>query len=264
MEGINFIWQMYAGDELYSNDLPEVLRNAFKSGKVFSAEGESMPLDSNVSLEEAEILYSIVRRLKPSASVEVGFAKGISTLAILQALADNAHGIHHVIDPFQSQYSNAGLEMVRRAGLESCFQFHETFAENIIPNLPKVQFAFIDASHLFDLTLLEFVLIDKKLASGGVIGLHDLWMPSLRKVLSYILLNRDYQIYTQINDSVDSKMPDLKEYFKKNFSRFLSHLPKADRIFSPDLLAYLPPLQNLTIIEKLHEDSRDWRHHANF
>jgi predicted O-methyltransferase YrrM len=131
-----------------SNDLPAVLRTAFANGKVFAAAGESLPLDSNVSPEEATSLYSIVRRLKPSISVEVGLAKGVSTLAILQALADNGHGVHHVIDPFQSKFGNAGLEMVRRSGLGSYFQFHETFAENVIPNLPEVQFAFIDASHL--------------------------------------------------------------------------------------------------------------------
>ena len=85
-----------------SSDLPEVLRSALKNGTVFGPEGESLPLDSNVSLDEATSLYSVVRRLKPSVSVEVGFAKGVSTLAILQALADNGHGVHHVIDPFQS------------------------------------------------------------------------------------------------------------------------------------------------------------------
>lgn len=247
-----------------SSDLPEVLRSAFKNGTVFGPEGESLPLDSNVSLEEATSLYSVVRRSKPSVSVEVGFAKGVSTLAILQGLADNGHGVHHVIDPFQSQFGYAGLEMVRRAGLESYFQFHEAFPENVIPNLPEIQFAFIDASHLFDLTLLEFVLVDKKLAAGGVIGFHDLWMPSLRKVLSYILANREYQIHAQ-NDSPEGfNKPMLNEYLKKNFSRLITRLPKADRIFAPDLLTYLPTLENLTIIEKLKDDSRDWRDHTNF
>ena len=130
--------------------------------------------------------------------------------------------------------------------------------------MPKIQFAFIDASHLFDLTLLEFVLVDKILASGGVIGFHDLWMPSLRKVLNYILTNREYRICAQMDNAKDSKRPMLKEHFKKNFSRLISRLPKADRIFAPDLLTYLPLLQNLTIIEKVKDDSRDWRYHANF
>ena len=154
--------------------------------------------------------------------------------------------------------------MVRRANLESYFQFHETFAENAIPSLPNIEFAFIDASHLFDLTLLEFVLVDKKLASGGVIGFHDLWMPSLRKVVNYILKNREYQIYSQKEISSDLKMPRPEEYFKKNFSRLISRLPKADRIFNPDLLTYIPPLPSLTMIEKIKYDNRDWREHNNF
>ncbi|MCP9913585.1 class I SAM-dependent methyltransferase, partial [Cyanobium sp. BA20m-14] len=166
-------------------------------------------------------------------------------------------------DPFQSQFGNAGLEMVRRAGLESYFQFHETFAENVIPGLPEIQFAFIDASHIFDLTLLEFVLVDKKLAPGGVIGFHDLWMPSLRKVLSYILTNREYQISTLIDNPEAPKSLYLG-FLKKNLSKLVSSLPKADRIFASDLLTNLPLLPNLTFIEKLKDDSRDWCYHANF
>ena len=60
---------------------------------------------------------------------------------------------------------------------------------------PRVQFAFIDASHLFDLSVLDFTLIDKRLDVGGVVGFHDLWMPSLQKLVRYILTNRDYVPY---------------------------------------------------------------------
>lgn len=40
--------------------------------------------------------------------------------------------------------------------------------------------------------MVEFILADKKLKVGGMIAFHYLWMPSLRKLLRYILRNRDY------------------------------------------------------------------------
>ena len=174
--------------------LPEGLMNAFAEGVVMNAEGAIKPLHSNVSLEEAGILYGIVKDLRPEASAEIGLAQGISAMAILKALEDNKRGIHHVMDPFQARFDEIGLAMIRRAGLEERLRFHRKFAEEVVPSLPPLQFAFVDASHLFDLTLAEFVLLDKKLEPGGVIALHDAWMPSLQKCTRYILANRAYEL----------------------------------------------------------------------
>jgi hypothetical protein len=93
-------------------------------------------LDLNVSQAEALKLYESVRELRPAASAEVGFAQGISALAILQALIDNGDGLHHVMDPFQAGYQDAGLAMVARACLESRFRFYRQFPEEVIPGLP--------------------------------------------------------------------------------------------------------------------------------
>ena len=55
----------------------------------------------------------MIRELKPATSSDVGFAQGVSKLAILQALADNKNGAHRVIDLFQSEYRDFGLAVVR-------------------------------------------------------------------------------------------------------------------------------------------------------
>lgn len=255
-------------------NLPFVLRKAFDEQVVYTPVGEAVSLDSNVSLNEALALYTAVRHLQPDVSIEVGLAKGISTLAILQALADNGKGIHHVIDPYQSDYGNVGLAMIRRAGLNSHFVFHEAFAENIIPDLPQVQFGFIDASHLFDLTLCEFVLIDKKISPGGMIGLHDLWMPSVRKVVTYILTNRAYQL-VQNNTAgftIENQMKrPLRNKMKGNILKLLLRWPPAKKIFNAEFLYHLnydtdrfTLVDNLAIVKKEKEDKRDWQFHQPF
>lgn len=68
------------------NELPSVLQEALRSGMVWDDSGGQIPLDSNVSPSEALELHHAVLELRPKRSLEVGLAKGISTLAILGAL----------------------------------------------------------------------------------------------------------------------------------------------------------------------------------
>jgi hypothetical protein len=118
-------------------------------------------------------------------------AHGISALAILAAISANgALGHHYVVDPFQKNYANCGEAMITLGGFADRHTFLERFPEEVVPQLQRLQFAFIDASHLFDFTMMEFVLVDKKLEVGGLIALYDLWMPSLQTVLRFIHTNR--------------------------------------------------------------------------
>jgi predicted O-methyltransferase YrrM len=171
--------------------LPRLLTDAIASGEVARPDGTLRPLVGNVSRDEARRIYEVVRALKPEVSVEIGLAHGVSALAIAQAMHDNDRGVHHVIDPYQSsRWEGVGVANLRRAGLIDRTRVHEAFSEEVLPAIPSVDFAFIDGSHLFDHALVDFVLVDRRLAVGGVIGFHDLWMPSLQKVLRYVLTNR--------------------------------------------------------------------------
>ena len=174
--------------------LPSVLVQALAEKEVFDLEDRSCPLDSNIAESEARSLFQAIRAVRPEHCLEIGLAHGISALAILGAIAANQTGHHFVIDPFQHNYGYCGEAIIRRAGFAPLHTFFDRFPEEVIPQLPTLQFAFIDSSHLFDLTIMEFVLIDKKLEPGGLIGLHDLWMPAMQSVARFILANRAYQI----------------------------------------------------------------------
>jgi len=243
--------------------LPDVLKNALQIKQVYDKSGETIPLSSNVSLQEATELYQAVHFLKPSVSAEVGLAHGISTMAILQALQDNQKGVHHVMDPHQASYAYSGPTMIQKANLSSRFRFYEKFAEEVFPSLPPLQFVFIDASHLFDLTLTEFVLADKKLETNGLIAFHDMWMPSLQKVIRYILANRSYELW---------KLPGEKtpSYNHPRWKRIIVSLARSlsasRRFFRPEFLNPWSTLSisNLVILRKTSEDKRDWRFHNEF
>ena len=184
----------------------------------------------------------------------------------MQALADNENGaLHHACDPFQSTYAkNAGLRNVEAAGLSGLLRFQEAFPEVVFPDLPRLQFAFIDASHLFDLSMLDFVLVDKKLDIGGVVAFHDLWMPSLRKVIRFLLANRGYEIICATTQTAAGG--GVRSLAKHFMSRFLRVLPRANDIFCPELLEPWEEfgIGNLALLRKTSDDSRDWRHFQRF
>jgi predicted O-methyltransferase YrrM len=243
-------------------NLPAVLLEALERSETRTADGRVVPLEGAVSLDEARFLGAVVRGVRPRCSVEIGLAGGVSTVAILQALEENGGGEHHVVDPYQANYGDAGLELVRAAGLERRMVFHRAFPEEVLPGLPSLDFVFIDGSHLFDLTLMEFVLADKKLAVGGLVAWHDLWMPSVQKAVRYVLANRAYRVAPGWHGAPGKSSAGWKRFVR----RVLGRLPGAARVFRPEFLTSWRDfaLPNLVVLEKMAADTRPWRFHREF
>ena len=245
--------------------LPAVLENPFATGEVLRADGSKTPLQSNVSYGEALRLYNLLRTLDPEVTIEIGLAQGISTLAITQAVLHNGSGArHYVVDPFQhAGYDGVGLANLDRAGLRECVEFYEEFPEDVVPRLPRADFAFIDASHQFDLTIVDFVLIDKRLNTGGLIGFHDVGMRSLSKVLRYILANRSYRVF----DDVAPRPLQARERRLAQVGALARRIPQADRFLRPEILVPTTDLgirDSMVFLQKTGDDERDWRFHVEF
>lgn len=247
-------------------DLPKLLVDAITSGKVLDGSNTLVPLQSNISLDEALTLYQVIREVKPRCSAEVGFAQGISALAILKALEDNDSGLHHVMDPFQDRFGDIGLAMVCKAGLNHRMKFHRKFAEEVFPTLPALQFVFIDSSHLFDLTLLEFVLADKKLEVGGVVAFHDMWMPSLQSFIRYVLANRAYEVVSKVNQPASLPRFSVKQRLKLCASNLFRNLQGSRSLFREEVLQpwFSMGIPNIILLRKTAEDKRDWQFHVRF
>jgi hypothetical protein len=245
-------------------NLPQVLLEVFEASGVFAPDGKAHPLESNVSQAEALELYMAVRKLRPECSVELGLAHGVSALAILAAISANGVGHHYVIDPFQANYAYCGEAMIQRAGYRDLHSLLERYPEEVLPTLPGIKFALIDSSHLFDLTLLEFALVDKKLEVGGIVALHDTWMPSIQAVLRFILGNRPYEICRDF--SYKQTKRSLRQRCKGIAGRCLAKIPGADRILNSNVLRPWSTFQigNLAFLQKLSNDRRDWRFHQRF
>jgi hypothetical protein len=245
-------------------NLPQLLLEVFETRRVFSPDGKTQTLDSNISQAEALELYEAVRNQRPEHSVEIGLAHGVSALAILAAISANGTGHHYVIDPFQANYGYCGEAMIQRAGYGGLHSLLERFPEEVLPTLPGIKFAFIDSSHLFDLTLLEFVLIDKKLEVGGMVAFHDTWMPSIQAVLRFILGNRPYEICRDFLR--EEPELSLRQRWKQIAFRSMSKMPYAGRVLNSNILRPWSTFRvgNLVFLRKLSNDRRDWRYHQRF
>lgn len=248
------------GNRSTSLRLPAPLEVAFATQQVRTSGGVHA-LEGGVTRAEAAILFDLVSRLGPQRSVETGLAQGISAAAILAGLTAASVGEHHVIDPHQAQYSDAGVNFVRESGLGDKLHFHRDFPERVIPHLGRLQFAFIDSSHLFDLTMLEFVLIDKALDVGGILALHDMWMPAQQKFLRYVLSNRGYELVRDVDPA-----PRWPERLLSIATHTLARLPRADQLFTQEFLRPWKTLSipNMVILRKISDDARHWTFYRPF
>jgi len=149
-----------------------------------------------VADSDMKTLHHIVRYVGARISGETGFASGVSALAIVTALADG--GAHVAVDPFQGAYRYDGLRAVR-SYLASAperrlrFQHLNETASMAVAYLHTQRVCFdaffIDDGHKFDDALVELFHAHKMLSVGGALMLHDNWMPSIKKLESFIQSN---------------------------------------------------------------------------
>jgi predicted O-methyltransferase YrrM len=124
--------------------------------------------------------------------VEVGLAYGSSALAIGEALATvgSARPRHIVIDPLQAQaYANAGLDVLRAAGLDAISELVELPSSLALAQLVAegvvADAAFVDGSHRFHEVFVDLYFLRTVVRPGGLIVLDDDWAPSVRTAVRY-------------------------------------------------------------------------------
>jgi predicted O-methyltransferase YrrM len=137
----------------------ELAAKMLASGYLEDLQGNKMPLHSHTSLEQAEFLVRQIRSIDASTTLEIGLAYGISALCIAEEIKNKLQAKHYVIDPFQNSpsWSGLGLRNLERAGLRSIVDFHEEFAQLVLPRLlrdgVRIDFAYVDAGKRMDDTL---------------------------------------------------------------------------------------------------------------
>jgi len=168
---------------------------------------------ASLNRDDLGVLYHFTGAIKPTKVIEIGLATGSSAVCnMLSSLATIKNYV--VIDPFQSKwFGNRGITNLRScAGSETNVVLLE---ERSFVALPKLlsndcsfDYAFIDGSHMFDETLIEFFFIDKLLKIGGVIVMDDRPWPMVGAVINFIKSN-------YVHYEVDDRHPRLTFLLKK-------------------------------------------------
>ncbi|OPZ84657.1 MAG: O-methyltransferase [bacterium ADurb.Bin429] len=246
-----------------------LLEEIYSSRKVYDASGEAVSVfPTSIPCEEGMALYQLVKTAKPDTTLEIGMAYGVSTLFICQALRENGHGRHIVIDPYQTTpngWKSIGLLNLERAGMRELVTFHEDSSHAALPRVlaegTRVQMAFIDGSHRFADVLLDLYFTDKLLDVGGCMVFDDLWFVPVRKALAFALRNMPYRLAHELHGAPVSLPMQCKR-----FARTFLHNPFGAYLFGGIAPGWgLHHLRyNYAVVRKLELPPRSWEFFANF
>jgi predicted O-methyltransferase YrrM len=225
-----------------------VLKEILETGQVSDGK-EILPLAGHMDEREGMLLSKVFEWVRPTTSLEVGFAYGVSTLFICDALANvNQPARHIIVDPFQSsQWRGIGLRNAKRAGYGKFVELREERSEIVLPQLLAenivLDAALIDGWHTFDHALVDFFYINKMLRVGGVVVLDDAFWPSIGKLVDHILTYGCYRVF-----AIPTGLRSLL------FVRRLAYLARLKKSRWPSAIA----------LEKIAPDDRNWDWYRSF
>lgn len=193
--------------------MSKVLDEMIATGLTRLASGEEVPVHSAIGHGEREFIKSIFDEIRPSRTLEIGMAYGVSTLTICEALKKVGGERHIAIDPDQHTgtwgdgWRGGGLNNIDKAGFTELLEFYESPSHIALPKLEeagvRVQFALIDGWPAFDYRIADFMLIDRILDIGGVVMIAAAHLPGVRKACRFIITNRSYRVYAHVSTPHD-------------------------------------------------------------
>jgi predicted O-methyltransferase YrrM len=149
-------------------------------------------------------LRDVCRAERPTSTIEIGMAYGLSTLFIIQTLLENdaASRRHVVMDPFQTdRFHDAGRRVIREAGVEPLVDFHQDYSEYVLPRLlregRRFDLAFVDGNHCFDHVFVDLFYLDRLLKASGLLVLDDCFLDSVHAVCRFVQTNYGYTVFAQ-------------------------------------------------------------------
>jgi predicted O-methyltransferase YrrM len=260
--------ELYHSGKAYADQLID-------SRVVVDNDGNSYPLHSEIKKSEGELLARVITENKCRKGIEIGCAYGISSLYICSALSKAESPSHTILDPFQSEWKSIGTLNLKRAGFDF-YTLMEERSEFALPDLLKrgstFDFAFIDGWHTFDHVLLDFFYINRMLAVGGVVVFHDVDMPSIKRLLRYVLRYPAYELIASIEGvtypvswkrrAFETLVLSPLSFIGRLIPSRIVHELLSDRLIERD--RDLGLTATMVAIRKISADERDWRWFAEF
>jgi len=177
------IWQSMGFDLEHINSLKEEIEQKEIKAKIQkNIARRPLPdtlipfyLNSSVPDEEGEILYILVRSIKPDRVLETGIAYGVSSCYILEAMLENGKGTLYSIDLPPVLHKKEALQFI---GITVQGELRERwrlyFGESLkvmrrlLKNLKSIDMFLHDSEHTYDYMISEFTLAWQYLRRGGI------------------------------------------------------------------------------------------------
>ncbi len=235
-----------------------------RAGDLRSIRDFAIPRPCGALLERAVVATFDSEPKNTSAPhvVEIGLGSGLATLHLARGLLRcgiSAPGAIRNADP-GDYLDGAGELLLERADVADLVDLRREYSHTMLADLEReehaVRFAFIDGAHLFDTALVDAFLVDKLLPVGGVIALHDLWMPALQTLALFLTTNRAYEPVTVTANEQLVAGPCESEKRGVDPDRVVSTR------FKRDLLSYVD--WHTLLLRKTEHESRAWDHFAPF
>lgn len=226
------------------------------SGRAPTTDGNAIDITRfALSRAAADLLGAFAGACEPDRIVEVGCASGVSTLAMAQAAPESSL---IVMDPKQdSHWKGAGRTAIERAGIGSRVDLRHERSDEALPDLiaegTRTQFAFIDGWHMLDYVMMEALLVDRMLDVGGLILLHDLWMPALQQLASFWTTNRAYEPVTIRSGEIVNEPWQPEPEIGQREVRLCATTPE---LFRTELVPFVD--RSILALRKTGEDERPW------
>lgn len=241
-----------------------LLTEIFSTRNFTNSNGEIVKIHSDTAGDQCEFLQRIIADNNFSKGIEIGFAYGISTLAITEALVRNT-GRHTVIDKFQlTDWKGNGLDLLQQSGLSEKLDFHEEFCYRMLPRLldqgRTFDFAYIDSTKQFDWLLVDFFFLDKLLDINGVIVFDDVSFKGIRKLLRYISQFPNYEVYG--NHPANARLN-----WRESLVSWMRFLPMSDKFIKAEIVNNnyrLGVNSHCVALRKIKHDDRHWNWHIPF
>lgn len=219
-----------------------ILKEMIETGYAKGPNGERVKLHSQIPSLEGEFFQELISQCKPTVTLEVGLAFGVSSLYICDALEKKPDTRHIVIDPWQYDarwWGGIGIHNIREAGYGSIVEFFDIPSYQALPRLEKekreIEFAFVDGMHTFDYCFTDFFYIDKILKVGGLIAFDDANIPSIRKLCRYIVTNHPYTVFKCLETYDKPRVSIKRAIFNTTFLRFLRAINYRLNILMPEV-----------------------------
>jgi hypothetical protein len=148
-----------------------------------------VPIDlSSIDEEACDLLYGLVRAIRPRRVLETGTHKGRSALAITTALTHNNQGFLWTVDAFEFVKLKESLPPVCQTRVTQIVgSTPEVFLQFPLAEIEGIDFAFLDGAHDGDTLLKEIEFVDAHRAKTCYVCVDnslDSGWPEVREVLN--------------------------------------------------------------------------------